>query len=291
MAVVGADTDVSTNSSTDPAVSSGPDAGTDQDVVINPELAANEDLIKLQREDPDLSAVIITLQGGTPQPLIKDSSKFILINEVLHFCGDKEGDHLRICVPKVQREGLMRSLHEGTFAGHFFHRALYNALSKGYWWKGMYRDAQAYCRGCLTCATYQGAGRKMKPPLMLEVPSLKLEWISWRYVIVFLDYLTKWVKGYAAPDQTSETIATLLVNEVVCRHGIPKVLISDRGSNLLSALMREVCALTGIKKINTTAYHPQADGLVENYNRTLKAKHSEVHNTNWDEHLPKLLFA
>ena len=306
VAVVGADTDVSTNSSTDPAVSTGPNASTDQDMVINPELAAKEDLIKLQQEDPDLSAVIITLQGGTPQPLVKDSSKFVLVNGVLHFCGDKVGDRLRICVPKVQREELMRSLHEGTFAGHFSHRALYNALSKGYWWKGMYRDAQAYCRGCLTCATYQGAGRKMKPPLMpvpvggpftqvgVDIMELPLTVHGNRYVIIFLDYLTKWVEAYAAPDQTSETIATLLVNEVVCRHGVPEVLISDRRSNLLSALMREVCALTGIKKINTTAYHPQADGLVENCNRTLKAmlaKHSEVHNTNWDEHLPKLLFA
>ena len=114
----------------------------------------------------------------------------------------------------------------------------------------------------------------MKPPLMpvpvggpftqvgVDIMELPLTVHGNRYVIVFLDYLTKWVEAYAPPDQTSKTIATLLVNEVVCRHGVPEVLISDRGSNLLSALMREVCALTGIKKINTTAYTAKTDLLI-----------------------------
>ena len=115
-----------------------------------------------------------------------------------------------------------------------------------------------------------------------------------RYAITFVDYLTKWVESFACSDQTSETIAKLLIDNVVCRHGVPEILVSDRGSNLLSAVMQEVYEVTGIKKRSTTAYHPQADGLVENFNRTLRAmvaKHAEKFGTNWDEHLPYLLFA
>ena len=81
-----------------------------------------------------------------------------------------------------------------------------------------------------------------------------------RYVIVFAEYLTKWVEAYATLDQTSETIACLLVDCVVCRHGVPNQLLSDRGPNLLFALMSNVCELLGMHKINTTAYHPQGDG-------------------------------
>lgn len=61
----------------------------------------------------------------------------------------------------------------------------------------------------------------------------------------------------------------LLVDHVICCHGVPEALISDSGPNLLSTLMQEVCEATGMQYVNTTAYHPQADGLVENFNRTL----------------------
>ena len=54
--------------------------------------------------------------------------------------------------------------------------------------------------------------------------------------------------------------------------GVPEALLSDRGTNLLSHLMRDVCELLGIEKLNTTAYHPQCNGLVERFNRTLKTK-------------------
>lgn len=66
------------------------------------------------------------------------------------------------------------------------------------------------------------------------------------YVISFVDYLTKWVESFATSNQTSETIVQLLIDHVVCRHGVPYALISDRGTNLLSTLMQEVCKLTGM---------------------------------------------
>ena len=70
-----------------------------------------------------------------------------------------------------------------------------------------------------------------------------------RYVVVFVEYLTKWVEAYAVEDQTSETIARLLIDNVVCRHGAPTQLLSDRGANLLSGLMQDVCDLLGVKKV------------------------------------------
>ena len=97
-----------------------------------------------------------------------------------------------------------------------------------------------------------------------------------RYIIVFVEYLTKWVEAYTSPDQTSETIARLLVDCVVCRHGVPSQLLSDRGPNLLSDLIQDVCALLGMHKVNTMAYHPQCDRLVENFNRTLRAMISQA---------------
>ena len=89
-------------------------------------------------------------------------------------------------------------------------------------------------------------------------------------------------------------MAKLFVEGVVCRHGAPQELSSDRGLNFLSELFLEVCRLLEIKKVNTSGYHPQTDGLVEHFNATLTdmiAKTTEKHGCDWDCHLPYLLYA
>jgi len=97
-----------------------------------------------------------------------------------------------------------------------------------------------------------------------------------RYAVVFVDYLTKWPEVFAVADQTAHTIAQLLVEQIISRHGVPAELLSDRGANFVSGLIKEVCQILGIKRLNTTAYHPQTDGLVERFNRTLTAMLSKV---------------
>ena len=66
-------------------------------------------------------------------------------------------------------------------------------------------------------------------------------------MVIFIEYFAKWVEAYVVEDQTSETIARLLADSMVCRHGVPVKLLSDQGLNLLPTLIMEVC---GIKKIN-----------------------------------------
>ena len=62
-----------------------------------------------------------------------------------------------------------------------------------------------------------------------------------------MDYLTKWPEVFAVSDQTAATIARLLVEQVVSRHGVPRELLSDRGRAFLSGLMQEVELLLGFK--------------------------------------------
>ena len=112
-----------------------------------------------------------------------------------------------------------------------------------------------------------------------------------RYAVVFVDYLTKWPEVFAVPDQT---VAHLLVEKVISRHGVPTEVLSDRGSAFLSKLMEGVYEVMGIHKVNTTAYHPQTDGLVERFNRTLidmLGKTVEKSGRDWDRHLSYVLYA
>jgi transposase InsO family protein len=115
-----------------------------------------------------------------------------------------------------------------------------------------------------------------------------------RYVVVFSDYLTRWPEAFAVSTTEATVIAKLLVNDIFCRHGAPKTLLSDRGRNFLSTLVREVCHLLSIDKINTSAYHPMTDGLVERFNSYISQSLSMFVSDNqkdWDEYLPAILFA
>ena len=89
-------------------------------------------------------------------------------------------------------------------------------------------------------------------------------------------------------------MAELLAKEVVCRFGVPLLIHSDQGRNFESAVFTEMCRLLGIQKTRTTAYHPQSDGMVERFNRTIEdqlAKFVDYHQRDWDEHLPYLMLA
>ena len=109
-----------------------------------------------------------------------------------------------------------------------------------------------------------------------------------------MDYLTKWPEVYPAWDQTAPTIARLLVEKIVCRHEVPGEILSDRSANFLSGLLTEMYSLLGTHKVSTTAYHPQTDGLVERFNRTLlEMLFKSANNTgqDWDTRLPYVLYA
>lgn len=128
----------------------------------------------------------------------------------------------------------------------------------------------------------------------VDVLQLPLTFEGNQYAVVFIDYLTKWVEVFAVPNQTAQTIARLFVDGVVCRHGAPQELLSDRGTNFLSELVAEVCKLFDVKKLNTSGYHPQTNGLCERFNSTLiqmLAKTCERYGHDWDKHLPYVLYA
>ena len=95
-----------------------------------------------------------------------------------------------------------------------------------------------------------------------------------RYAVLFMDYLTKWPEVIPVPDHKAETIARLLVKHVFCKHGVPTELLSDREADFMSNVMKKVCKLAGIKKLNTTNYHPQTDGMIDRFNRTLTCRYN-----------------
>ena len=165
----------------------------------------------------------------------------------------------------------------------------------------MYHDLMEFARNCAECAVVRGSGRLQRPPLHpisvsrpfqilgVEIMELPITKSGNRYAICFQDFLSKWPFIFAAPDQKTTRLAHLLTKEIIPVFGVPDALLSDCGTNLLSHIMRDVCELLGTTKWNTTAYHPQCDGMVERMNHTLKAmlrKHTAKFGKQWDQFLP-----
>ena len=198
---------------------------------------------------------------------------------------------------------VFREVHQ--FSGHLRDAKIHSQLGKAYWWPNMCKDIISWCRAYEVCASRQ-VGKPIKPyltPILVGgafdrvgVDIIKFSHSStgMTYAVVFVDYLTKWPEVFATSDQTFPTIARLLVEEVIAHHGVPSELLSDRRTSFLSKLMEDVYKLMGITKTNTTAYHPQTDGLVERFYWTLTdmlAKSIEKNGKDWDRHLLYVLFA
>ena len=115
-----------------------------------------------------------------------------------------------------------------------------------------------------------------------------------KYILVVSDYFTKWTECYAIPNQEAVTVANKLVNEFISRFGVPRQLHTDQGTNFESGIMKEICRILDIDKTRTTPFHPQSDGQVERFNRTLlEMLRSKVceDQTDWDEQLSSCLMA
>jgi len=115
-----------------------------------------------------------------------------------------------------------------------------------------------------------------------------------KYLLIAMDYFSKWPEAYPLPNQEAVTVAEVLVKELVCRFGVPLYIHSDQGRNFESAVFSEMCHLLGIVKTRTTPLHPQSDGMVERFNRTLEAQLSKFvddHQRDWDQLVPMMLMA
>ena len=114
-----------------------------------------------------------------------------------------------------------------------------------------------------------------------------------KYALVFQDYLSKWPEVYPVKDRKAETVARCLL-DLVWRHGVPLRIIHDRAAEFLSDVLQETAQLIGLDQLPTSGGHPQTDGLVEHFNRTLKQMLAKIvgqKGRDWDELLGPVLLA
>ena len=198
---------------------------------------------------------------------------------------------------------ILYMMHSHPTAGHLGIDAIYHKISERYYWDQMYRDIKEYIKTCDQCQRRSKAKRKeplhpIKIGQAFErigidlVGPLPITTCNNRYIIVATDYLTRWPEAQAVPDAGALTLAKFIFTEIVCRHGIPKIILSDQGSNFRSDMIKALCENFLIRHKFSSPYHPQTNGMVERLNRTLCESLAKVETSeDWDINLPAVLLA
>jgi hypothetical protein len=194
--------------------------------------------------------------------------------------------------------------HNHPTGGHFGKDTIYNKISTRFWWKGMYNDIQEYVKTCDSCQRRGNkGGTGYLNPIKVGKPfeRIGIDFVGPlertkdgnRYILVVTDYLTKWPEAIAMKETTAENVTEFIYKRIICVHGCPKIILSDRGTHFRNKLVDGLCEKFEIKHKLSSPYHPQTNGLVERFNRTLcesLAKVSQRENE-WDEHIESVLFA
>lgn len=288
---------------------------------ILPKLSPNR-LVEMQRKDPNLSLIINYLQNSELPDQSSKARETVILASDYEIGNDKllyhlfvPGSHRRrknvrkqLAVPRCLIDEILFACHDDVTAGHLGVYKMYNKIQDRFYWKGMYSDVEFWCKSCVDCATKKTPKNRPKAPLNpLPAVSGPFDRVavdvlgpfpptynSNKYILVFSDYLTRWPEVVAVNSADAQTTAKAFVEEIVCRHSAPRVLLSDNGKNFRSKLMQEICKLMNTKKTFTTAYHPETDGLVERFNGTLTTMLSMYvsgHQRDWDTYLPYVMFA
>lgn len=228
-----------------------------------------------------------------------DDDGILNINQYIYVPND---DALRLRIIKAR--------HDHPAAGHPGQAATFELITRDFWWKGMRKDIAQFIRNCEAC-------QRMKPPRHspygllrpLPIPQRRWESISLDLIIGLplsgsppcnailnvVDRLTKMAHFVPCSSTLdSHGFAQLFVNNIFKLHGLPKDIVSDRGTIFTSEYTSQIAHLLGIQQNLSTAFHPQTDGQTERTNASLEQYlrgYCNYQQDNWVEILPMAEFA
>ncbi|PHJ26048.1 retrotransposon ty3-gypsy subclass [Cystoisospora suis] len=209
--------------------------------------------------------------------------KHFSLHDGIIWCAKHGG--VRVYVPVTARVHIMRLFHDSLTAGHPGAKKTLRAIRRKYTWQGMEKDVREYVSTCLKCQ--KNKPRCTKPPGLLQplpVPSRPWQSISMDFVTglpgsgaqgydsicVVVDRFSKMAHFVPVHSTiTAEQFAKLFLERVWCLHGFPTSVVSDRDPKFVSAFWRSFCEQLGIRRLLSTAAHPQTDGQTERTIRTL----------------------
>jgi transposase InsO family protein len=294
-----------------------PDMLSRQDQILALEQGVN--VAAAQRQDVVLGPLIRWIETGelpeekeTVKLLGQVSDKLIMDEgKLFYYRGQKRGkrepEGMRLALPSQMRVDILKEFHDMLIGGHFGVEKTFARVQERYWWPNQYTEVKHYVETCEACAQAKRASWTNAGKLETTVVGRPWQRVSGdflgpvertergnRYLLVFADYFTRWMVAVPTVDCTADTVAKEFVERVVLNFGAPEEFLSDNGSAFASEVVDRICAMTGTKKIFTTAYRPQANGLVERWNGTVVQSLRASMDDNikgWDDMVSFITFA
>ena len=195
-------------------------------------------------------------------------ARFILIKDVLYNRGFS-CPYLR-CLGNEEVNYVMREVHEEICENHSGSRSLVHKLVRaGYYWPTMQKDAEAYVKTCDKCQRFSNIIRQPAEeltPMMAPWPFAQwgLDIVGpfpivvqqLKFLVAGIDYFTKCVEAEALATITEKNMQSFVWRFIVCRFGIPRVLVSDNGKQFDNDSFRDFCSQLGIRNHYSFPTHP-----------------------------------
>lgn len=215
---------------------------------------------------------------------------------------------ITLIVPLECRQIILSVAHESPLSGHFSHRKTEMKVAEQFFWPSVGADIRAYCRSCDKCQRFSAKGRvrpaPLKPMPIISEPFLRVaidlvgplsppSSDGHRFILTLIGYATGFPEAVHLKDVDSVTVAEALLS-IFSRVGIPREILTDRGTQFTSHLMAELHKLLGVKPIFTMPYHPSGNGRIERLHGPLKSslrKLCEEKPREWHRYLRPALFA
>src|SRR6266498_1093517 len=170
-------------------------------------------------------------------------------------------------------------------------------LKERYYWPKMKDDIKSYIQ---TCDQYQRRGKTTDENKLhsIKIKELFYQWgidivgpltetsRGNKYIVVAIDYFTKYPEARALANANARNIANFLYEDIICRHGCLRKIISDRGTYFNNQVIENLLKRFKIRHNLLTSYHPKTNGLVERFNKILCESLAKLNEEreNWDEY-------
>ena len=190
----------------------------------------------------------------------------------------------QLILPSGLRQQCLELAHTGRTGGHMGSDRTAKQVQQRAFWTSWSKDTRQFVRACPDCACYLRSKAPRQGFMQAAPVGEPWERISIdicgefptsrsgnRYILTVLDLFSRWAESFPIRNHEASTVARVLSEQVFSRFGIPKQILSDRGAEFESTLMRELCQALGIDKLRTTSYKPSTNGAVERFHRTLNA--------------------
>ena len=237
---------------------------------------------------------------------LENQAKHFSVENNLLYKIDKNNpkNKLRV-VRKWELDPVLYMFHNDPTAAHASKEKMMDKMKIRYYWPQMFEDIKEYVRSCDNCQR-RGSRKNQEPlhPIPVGQPfhqigidyvgPLSISNSGNKYIIVAMDYLTKWPEAKPTKGATAQETVQFIYEDIICRHGCPGKILTDRGTHFNNQLLQKLSNKFEIKHLMSTPYHPQTNGLVERFNRTLieaLAKTAKDHVEDWDKYIAPILFA